>query len=92
MDEQQLNLGFDASYSPAPAAVPELRAEIAAAWGLPLGERVEIDLQRDDLPTLTGTLELASAPEFPWNPRQPLQLRLAGCTFSTRDIARWSRV
>jgi hypothetical protein len=37
-------------------------------------------------------LELADAPDFPWNPRQPLQLRIKGFVFNSRDIARWSRL
>lgn len=94
MPEHQADLPLDdfaLDYSPAPAAPPELRAEIAAVWGLPLGERVEVDLRDGSVDALTGTLELAASPDFPWNPREPLQLRIAGIVFSSRDLARWTR-
>lgn len=92
MSEHQTNLPLDAPLNPAPAAPPELRDEIARAWGLPLGERVEISFRGGQLDAITGRLELVSAPDFPWNPRQPLALRIAGFTFSSRDIARWTKI
>jgi hypothetical protein len=90
MPEHQADLPLDAAFNPAPAAPPELRDEIARAWGLPLGERVEISLRDGSVDTLAGVLELAAAPDFPWNPRQPLRLRVAGFVFSSRDIGRWT--
>lgn len=92
MPEQQTHLGFDASHSAPPAVIPELRDEIAQAWSLPLGERIQVRLRDSQCDTLTGTLELAAAPDFPWNPRAPLQLRVAGFAFSSRDIAQWVRL
>lgn len=76
-----------------PAASPEaaLRHEIAAAWRLPLGERVEISFRNAQLDDIAGVLEIAAPPSYPWNPREPLALRIAGFTFSSRDIARWTR-
>jgi hypothetical protein len=92
MAEQQINLAFDTSLAPAPAAPPELRDEIAQAWGLPLGARVEISFRGGQLDAIAGVLELLSTPDYPWNPRQLLQLRIAGFTFTSRDIERWTRV
>ncbi len=92
MPEHQPGLPFDAPYQPEPSAPPELRDEIARAWGLPLGERVEITLRNDSLDTITGLLELISVPDFPWNPRQPLQLRVNGFEFDSRAIERWTRL
>lgn len=95
MSEQQFNLPFDAAQNIptfAPAVVPELRDEIARAWGLPLGERVEIRFRGGQLDAATGLLELLTAPDFPWDSRQPLQLRLAGFTFGSRDIESWTRL
>ncbi len=92
MPEHQTGLPLDAPYHPAPAAPPELRDEIARAWGLPLGERVELSFRRGPLDAAAGVLELAAAPDYPWNPRQPLQLRVCGYIFDSRDIERWTRL
>jgi len=92
MSEHQTDLPFDAAFNPEPAAPLELRDEIARAWALPLGERVEIFFRDGQLDTLAGTLHLAAAPDFPWNPRQPLQLRIAGFVFSSRDIEHWAKL
>jgi hypothetical protein len=77
---------------PEPIAPPDLRDEIAAAWGLPLGEQVEISFRGGELDAIAGVLDIAAAPAFPWNPREPLQLRIAGFTFTSREIARWTRL
>jgi hypothetical protein len=92
MAELQDPLPLDAPYDPAPAAPTDLRDEIARAWGLPLGECVEISLRNESLETLTGVLQLATAPEFPWSPRQPLRLRVNGYEFDSRAIERWMRL
>jgi hypothetical protein len=65
MPEHQPGLPFDTPNQPAPAAPTDLRDEIARARGLPLGARVEISLRNDSLETLTGVLQLTTAPEFP---------------------------
>jgi hypothetical protein len=91
MPEHQDSLPFDASHQPAPAAPPDLRDEIGRAWGLPLGQRVEISLRNDSLAAITGVLELAASPDFSWDARQPLQLRVRGYVFSSRAIVRWAR-
>ena len=90
MSEHQISLGLDDVYHPAPAAPPELREEIAQAWGLPLGSRVEVCFRDSQRSAMTGTLELLTAPDYPWNPRQTLQLRIAGFVFSSREIDRWT--
>jgi hypothetical protein len=92
MSEHQTSLPLDMDYSTAPAVVPELRDEIARAWGLPLGERAEICFRGSQRAAITGILELLSSPDCPWNPRQPLQLRIAGFIFSSREIERWTRL
>ena len=94
MVEQQTSFPLEIAYSPAPAAAPELRDEIAQLWALPLGQRVEVCLRgRGATPSAaTGTLELQSAPDYPWNPKQPLRLCVAGLEFSSRDIERWTKV
>lgn len=92
MPEHQASLPLDDSFQPAPAAPRELRDEIARAWSLPLGERVEITLRNESLDTITGVLELAASPDYPWNPRQPLQLRVNGFEFTTRAIERWTHL
>jgi hypothetical protein len=90
MVEQQIELGFDVPLSTAPAVVPELRDEIAQAWGLPLGQRVEVCFRESQRASITGPLELVTAPDYPWNPRQSLRLRITGLVFSSRDIERWT--
>lgn len=92
MAEQQINLGFVDSYSLAPAVVPDLRDEIATAWGLPLGDRVEVCFRGSQRAAIAGTLELITSPDFPWNPHQPLQLRISGFIFNSREIERWTRL
>jgi hypothetical protein len=90
--EYQSSLGLDAGYEPAPAVVPELRDEIAAAWGLPLGERVEICLRGGERSAVTGVLEILCAPDYPWDPHQPLKLRVSGFLFSSQEIERWTKL
>jgi hypothetical protein len=89
MAEHQTDLRLDVGYDPAPAVVSELREEIAAAWGLPLGQRVEVSL-RNERCTLRGVLELRRAPDYPWDGRQALQLVVAGFAFSSREIECWT--
>ena len=89
MTEHQTNLRLDVGYEPAPAVGSDLREEIAAAWGLPLGQRVEVSL-RDEGCALRGILELRRAPDYPWDGRQTLQLAVAGFVFSSREMERWT--
>lgn len=89
MAEHQSDLRLDVGYEPAPAVESQLRDEIGAAWGLPLGQRVEVSL-RDEPCALRGILELERAPDYPWDGRQALQLAVAGFVFSSRQIERWT--
>ena len=90
LGEYQISLGLDAGFNTPPAAVPELRDEIAEAWGLPLGQRVEVCFRGGERSAVTGLLELLHAPDYPWDRHQPLQLAVAGLVFSSRDIERWT--
>lgn len=96
MNADQLPLALDSSPpSGEPASVaplPHLRDEIARAWGLPLGERVEITFRPAfPVPAVSGLLELRASPaRYPWDPHEPLALRVSGCDFTTRDIERWA--
>jgi len=67
-----------------------LITDIAKAWELPIGKNVRIHLKDgESLPVLDGRLELASAPELPFDPREPLNLRVRGYIFSSRSITGW---
>lgn len=96
MPATQLAFALDASPASAPSgeadALPHLRDEIAKVWGLPLGERVEIAFHPSfPLVSIAGLLELRASPaRYPWDPHEPLALRVAGCDFTSRDIERWS--
>lgn len=96
MNDGQLPLILGSSPAPGTSASPEplphLRDEIARVWSLPLGERVEIAFRPAfPVPAVTGLLELRASPSrYPWDPHEPLALRVAGCDFTSRDIERWS--
>jgi hypothetical protein len=68
-----------------------LVSDITRVWGLPIGRKVCGRLKDgENLPALDGRLELASAPDLPFDPRQPLNLRVRGYEFSSRAIAGWA--
>jgi len=92
MSADQFALAFDPSPVLQPGVVPHLRDEIARVWGLPLGERVEITFRPAfSVPAIGGLLELRASPaRYPWDPHEPLALRIAGCDFTSRDIERWT--
>lgn len=60
----------------APALPPSLDEEIAAAWRVPVGKRVHVSLRQHDMPGTSGLLEITRAPDWPFNPRRPLALRI----------------
>ena len=91
MSEHQLSFGLDDSKGPEPAGTRELRDEIAEKWGLPLGERVEVEVRGQRFP-VTGTLTLVSTPDFPWDPREPLQLAIGTFVFRNLDLVRWTKL
>jgi hypothetical protein len=92
MEQQEfLFADGDASRLGIPAAEDPLVRDIAAVWKLPIGQRVRLDLREtENLSTVTGRLELAAAPDIPFDPRQALQLRVRGYLFSSRAVVSWS--
>jgi hypothetical protein len=88
--EQQISLGLDTGFTAEPPVVPELREEIAAVWGYPIGKRVEVCFKGAERSAITGVLELIRSPDYPWDRHQPLQLAVAGFVFSSREIDRWT--
>jgi hypothetical protein len=73
-----------------PQSDDPLVSDIAKAWSLPVGKKVRVHLKdNENLPVLDGRLELESAPDVPFDPRQPLSLRIRGYVFSSRAIAGW---
>jgi hypothetical protein len=92
-DDQQEFLFADGHSSQLgmPLANDPLVFDIAQAWGLPIGKRVRVHLEAgENLPLVDGRLELASAPDMPFDSRQPLKLRVRGYVFSSQAIAGWS--
>lgn len=67
----------------------DLLEEIAAKWGLPLGQRVEVSLRGQPC-ALRGVLELRRSPDYPWDGRQTLELAVAGFAFSSREMEHWA--
>jgi len=92
MAEHQISLNLDPGFAAAPAVVPEIRKEIAVAWGLPLDQRIEVCFRGGERSAVTGVLKLLRAPDYPWDPHQPLQLSIAGFVFSSREIERWTKI
>lgn len=90
MSEDQTHLPLDASCAPDPVAVSGLRDEVARLWSMPLGARVEVFFKEGPLDNITGVLQLAAAPAYPWNPHDLLALRIAGFAFSSRAIEHWT--
>jgi hypothetical protein len=77
-------LGYNSADDP-------LICEIARVWNLPIGRRVRLRLRADEsLPNVDGCLEIVAAPATPFNPKEPLTLRVRGYKFSSRAIIGWS--
>lgn len=90
MDGQQefLFANGDAPQLGTPVSDDPLVLDIARVWSLPIGRMGRIHLKDgENLPVLDGRLELASALDLPFEPRQPLSLRICGYVFSNRAIA-----
>jgi len=64
--------------------------EVAAAWQLPIGQEMRVELSGHDFANLRGRLELARAPDLPLDSRQPLALRLGEVEFSSLQVVAWS--
>ena len=73
-----------------PHPLEDYFAEVAARWGVPLGQKVRVRLQDPGMPELCGRLELAHAPDMPLDPREKMKLRLSGVDFCHRDLASWT--
>lgn len=78
--------GWPAAEQPLP---PSLDDEIAAAWHVPIGERVHVSLRDHDVPGASGLLVIAQAPDWPFDPRRPLALRIGHVAFTHRQIESW---
>ncbi|TVR45960.1 MAG: hypothetical protein EA425_17650 [Puniceicoccaceae bacterium] len=68
---------------------PSVSGEIARIWKLPIGEQVEVTLAKHALPGTCGRLEVAKAPEYPFDPRKQLRLRIGHAEFSSSQIVKW---
>lgn len=64
--------------------------EVSRAWGIPVGQRVNLRLRDAALPELTGKLKLVRPPDLPLDPSETLALTLNGIEFTHRQIAAWS--
>jgi hypothetical protein len=74
-----------------PVSDDPLVRDITLTWSLPIGYKVRVHLKDDEnLSVLEGRLELVSAPDVPFDPRQALSLRIRGYVFSSRAIASWA--
>ena len=74
-----------------PLADDPLVSDIANAWSLPVGKKIRVHLKDgENLRVLDGRLELVSAPDVPFDPRQALSLRIRGYVFSSRVISGWA--
>lgn len=67
-----------------------LFTEIAATWDVPLGQHVRVTLSGHTFDELTGRLEIATSPDFPFNHRRALLLRIGEFTFTHRQITGWA--
>lgn len=64
--------------------------EVSAAWQIPVGQKVRVDLRGHNFSDLQGRLDLSRAPDLPLDPRQPLALRIGTIEFSSIQVAAWS--
>ena len=91
LDQLEFMLCGTASGAPELAdPLGDLRERIAEGWGLPLGQRVKVELRDCNVPWLEGRLELARAPDLPLDHRQLLFLRIGTVEFSNRQIVAWA--
>jgi len=98
MDEQ-LSLFPDALSAPAiappplpdfTALAPSITDELAAAWSLPIGRHLHVELRGHEVAGLRGLLQVVSMPEYPFDPRRALHLRIGHVSFTSQQIASWS--
>jgi hypothetical protein len=72
-----------------PAAPESIDKEIAQVWRVPVGWRVRVELRGHDVPSMQGLLEIAAAPDFPFDSRRVLRLRIGSVEFTHRQIEAW---
>ncbi len=71
-----------------PQADDPLWRDIGREWGLPVGERVRVAFRPgENFRELVGRLEVAAAPDLPFNRHRPLRLRINGVEFAHTTIA-----
>jgi hypothetical protein len=68
----------------------DLYEEIAAVWGIPVGQIAHVALREHSFSDLQGRLELFRAPDLPLDRREPLALRIGTIEFSSRQIVAWA--
>lgn len=83
------------SDGPAPELAPpeplaDLVADMSRLWNLPLYQKARLTLKDHSLDDVSGRLELVHAPDLPLNPAHSLTLRVAGVTFTSRQITAWT--
>ncbi|HQF37998.1 MAG TPA: hypothetical protein PK322_02660 [Opitutaceae bacterium] len=72
-----------------PRGIDSLLRDIGREWGLPVGERVRVSFRSsENFRELLGRLEVAAAPELPFNRHRPLRLRVNGYEFPHTALAR----
>jgi hypothetical protein len=69
---------------------PTLTDELASVWGLPLGRKVRVELRNHSVAGLSGMLEVARLPDFPFDAKAPLSVRIGHVAFTSRELAAWS--
>jgi hypothetical protein len=69
-----------------------LFADVAALWELPVGQNAHVNLSGHNMSDLQGRIELARAPDLPFDRREVLALRIGTVEFSSRQIVSWSLV
>ena len=93
MSEQQEELFFaedPAPQSHLPDPRSDLFAEIGALWRLPVGQVAHVNLIAHNMSDLQGRIELARAPDLPFDRREALALRIGTIEFSSRQVVSWS--
>jgi hypothetical protein len=71
---------------------PNLTDEVARAWGLPVGRWARVTLRGHAVDELTGLVQIEGLPDLPFDPRQPLRLRIGRESFTSRQVTGWSAV
>jgi hypothetical protein len=94
MNEEQNEFLFPDGPTPEFHADPRSNffEEVAALWQLPVGLIAHVNLSGHNMSELQGRIELARAPDLPFDRREVLTLRIGTIEFSSRQIVSWSLV